>query len=112
MLAIEPALRNVVSGVRYLPKVADAVQEVPSREVQLADYDHAAREIRFDRKFLQSGPRAHVEASTGAQPAGETGSLQSELEKIRVQLSVKLVPLAAEHVIAGPVEERVCPNWR
>ena len=103
MLAIEPALRNVVSGVRYLPKVVDAVQEVPSREVQLADYDHAAREIRFDRKFLESGPRAHVEASTGAQSAAEMRGLQRELEKIRVRLKVKLTPLAAEHVVAGPV---------
>ena len=191
-LAIEPGLRNVVSGVRYLPKIVDAVQgylraksqdrraeclgdldaienatpaadprdaqvaswaadmlraggmddsavdvirvrlqevtgsgsadlvtlrqllgqsgvaavtssgaaEVPT---QVAVYDHAAREIRFDRKFLESGPRAHVEASTGAQSAGEMRNLQRELEKIRVQLNVKLSPLAAEHVVAGPV---------
>jgi hypothetical protein len=30
-------------------------------------------------------------------------NLQRELEKIRVQLNVKLSPLAAEHVVAGPV---------
>jgi len=191
-LAIEPGLRNVVSGVRYLPKIVDAVQgylraksqdrgdeclgdrdaienaspAADPRDAQVASWaadmlraggmddsavdvirvrlqevtgsgsadlvtlrqllgqsgvsavtssgaaevptqvavcDHAAREIRFDRKFLESGPRAHVEASTGAQSAGEMRNLQRELEKIRVQLNVKLSPLAAEHVVAGPV---------
>jgi len=191
-LAIEPALRNVVSGVRYLPRIVDAVQgylraksqdrrdeclrdldaienatpaadpgdiqvaswaadmlraggmddsavdviRVRLQEVtgsdsadlvtlrqllgqsglaavtasgaadvptQVAVYDHDAREIRFDRKFLELGPRAHVEASTGAQSAGEMRNLETELKKISVQLQVKLTALAAEHVVAGPV---------